>query len=191
MLKIKYILGIYLQEINKSIKKVISINKKCLISLFVVILWMCLIFFMSSMNTNESNSKSKGTINQIIEKGVSTTNGLGITDKHPSESKIKSIIEKINPILRKVSHAGEFMVLTLLVIFALKTCGIKGNKIYLIALVICFLYACTDEYHQTFVNGRTGQFTDVLIDTAGGAIGCAIVLIKNKVFAKDKNCKNK
>ena len=89
-----------------------------------------------------------------------------------------------------MSHAGEFMVLTLLAIFALKTCRIKGNKIYLIALVICFLYACTDEYHQTFVNGRTGQFSDVLIDTAGGAIGCGIVLIKNKVFAKDKKLQN-
>lgn len=142
---------------------------------------------MSSMNSNESNGKSKGTINQIIEKGVSTTNGLGITDKHPSDSKINNIIEKLNQPLRKVAHASEFMVLAILVIMLLKSCGVNGKRIYFFALLVCFLYACTDEYHQTFVNGRTGQFTDVLIDTAGGVIGCGIVFIKNKVFVKDKN----
>ena len=148
---------------------------------------MCAIFSMSSMNSNESNGQSKGTINQIIEKGVSTTNGLGITDKHPSESKIKNIIEKLNQPLRKVAHASEYLILTILTILFLKSCGIGGKKAYIIALVFCFLYACTDEYHQTFVNGRTGQFTDVLIDSAGGVIGCTIIFIKNKVFVKGKN----
>ena len=33
-----------------------------------------------------------------------------------------------------------------------------------------FLYACTDEFHQLFVPGRAGRFTDVLIDTTGGII---------------------
>ena len=165
----------------------VGINKKCLISLLVLILWMCIIFFMSNMNANESNSQSKGTINQIIEKGVSTTNGLGITDKHPTENRINRIIEKLNPIFRKMAHASEFMVLALLVIYVLKSCGVKGKRLYLIALLICFLYACIDEYHQTFVNGRTGQFTDVLIDTAGGAIGCAIIIAKNKFLSKNKN----
>lgn len=164
----------------------ILINKKRIFILFVVIFWLCLIFLMSTMDTNESNGKSKGTINQIIEKGVSTTNGLGITDKHPSESKINNIIEKLNQPLRKVAHASEFMVLTILIIFLLTSCGVKGKKVYFISLLICFLYACTDEYHQTFVNGRTGQFTDVLIDTAGGVIGCTIIFIKNKVFVKGK-----
>ena len=33
------------------------------------------------------------------------------------------------------------------------------------------IYASTDEIHQLFVGGRSGRFTDVLIDTAGGFIG--------------------
>ena len=49
---------------------------------------------------------------------------------------------------------------------------LKGTKLFIFALSICFIYACTDEYHQTFVSGRTGQFTDSLIDTFGGTLGC-------------------
>lgn len=47
-------------------------------------------------------------------------------------------------------------------------------KMLVIRLIICFIYVCTDEYHQTFVNGRTGQFSDALIDTLGGVIACLI-----------------
>lgn len=64
-------------------------NKTLIISWILVILWVCFIFFMSGMDTTESNAKSKGTLNEIVEKTVETTNGMGITDKHPSESKMK------------------------------------------------------------------------------------------------------
>mgnify|MGYP004633929879 FL=1 len=42
---------------------------------------------------------------------------------------------------------------------------------------MCFLYACTDEHHQTFVNGRSGLFLDTLIDTLGGFISCITYFI--------------
>lgn len=66
--------------------------RKVVISWILVLLWASLIFFMSNMDTNESNSKSKDTISKIIEKGVNTTNGLGITDKHPSNNKMRLVI---------------------------------------------------------------------------------------------------
>ena len=69
-------------------------NKKLIISWILVILWTRLIFFMSSMDTNESNGKSKTIINDVVEKSVETTNGLGITDKHQSENKMNKVIEK-------------------------------------------------------------------------------------------------
>ncbi len=140
---------------------------------------------MSSMDTNESNDKSKKTINEIIEKSVETTNNWGITDKHPSNNKMKQVIEKLNKPLRKVAHASEYLILTILLIVALTNSGVKGKTVFIIALIICFLYACTDEYHQTFVNGRTGQFTDTLIDTFGGFIGCLGIVIKNKIKKKE------
>ena len=41
-------------------------------------------------------------------------------------------------------------------------------------IALCAAFAGTDEYHQTFVDGRTGQVTDVLIDTAGACVGCLL-----------------
>ncbi len=137
---------------------------------------------MSSMDTNESNDKSKKTINEIIEKSVETTNNWGITDKHPSNSKIEQIIEKLNKPLRKVAHASEYLILTILLIVALMNSGVKGKTVFIIALIICFLYACTDEYHQTFVNDRTGQFTDTLIDTLGGFMACLVIIVKRYII---------
>lgn len=151
-----------------------------------VILWAGLIFFMSSMDTNESNGKSKIIINDVVEKSVETTNVLGITDKHPTENKMEQVIEKLNYPLRKAAHASEYFIFTILILIALINSGVKGNKKFIIALVICFIYACTDEYHQTFVNGRTGQFSDTLIDTIGGIIGCSIIVLKNKFVKKRK-----
>ena len=38
-------------------------------------------------------------------------------------------------------------------------------------------YAATDEFHQLFVPGRSGQLKDVLIDTAGGALGLGLLAL--------------
>lgn len=160
-------------------KKLFS-NKK-IVSWIFVILWAGLIFFMSSMDTNESNGKSKTIINDVVERSVETTNGLGITDKHPTENKMNQVIEKLNYPLRKAAHASEYFIFTILILIALKNSGVKENKKFIIALVICFVYACTDEYHQTFVNGRTGQFSDTLIDTFGGFISCLMYTFMMKI----------
>ena len=156
-------------------------NKKAIINWTLVIIWASVIFFMSSMDTNESNSKSKTVINDIVEKSVETTNELGITNKQPSESNKKKVIDKLNQPLRKVAHASEYFIFTILILIALKNSGVKGNKRFIIALVICFIYACTDEYHQTFVNGRTGQFSDTLIDTFGGFVSCLMYTFMMKI----------
>ena len=160
---------------------------KIIISVLFVIFCAGFIFFMSSMDKNESNGKSKTIINGVVEKSVDTTNGLGITDKHPSKYKMQRVIEKWNYPLRKVAHASEYFVFTVLILVALKNSGGSGVKMYVIALIICFIYSCTDEYHQTFVNGRTGQFSDVLIDTFGGAISCLTynIIIKINKYKKE------
>ena len=143
---------------------------------------------MSGMDTTESNTKSKGTLNQIVEKTVETTNGMGITDIHPSENRMKEFIDKYNYLFRKFAHASEYFILTILLLVALKNSGVVGKKIFIFALLICFIYSCTDEYHQTFVIGRTGQFSDCLVDTLGGFIGCAIYYLIYKLIKIKKKC---
>lgn len=161
-------------------------SKKIIISWILVIFWAGVIFFMSSMDTNESNVTSKAVINDVVEKSVETTNGLGITNAHSSKSKMEQIVDKLNHPLRKVAHASEYFIFTTLILIALKNSGVNGIKMFTVAFVICFIYACTDEYHQIFVNGRTGQFSDTLIDTLGGFISCVMYkfIIKINKFRK-------
>ncbi|MBX9720207.1 MAG: VanZ family protein, partial [Candidatus Obscuribacterales bacterium] len=52
---------------------------------------------------------------------------------------------------------------------------------YLIPLVFSCLYAISDEWHQSFVPGRTALASDVLIDTCGASIAAVAVFIRNKL----------
>lgn len=85
-----------------------------------------------------------------------------------------SQIEEIHHFLRKCCHLTEYAILGLLVFRALTH---SGNKLPAWSwpkvggtLLIVFLYASSDEFHQRFVPTRTSSFFDVLIDTTGGAI---------------------
>ena len=139
---------------------------------------------MSNMILDELNSKSKTAISEAVGKAIETTNKMGITDKQPNQKQKEKVIDELNYPLRKVAHASEYFIFTIIILIALKNSGIKGKRKFIIALAICFIYACTDEYHQTFVKGRTGQFTDSLIDTAGGFSSCLIYYLINKVLNK-------
>ncbi len=45
------------------------------------------------------------------------------------------------------------------------------RRVLALAFLLTVLYAVSDEYHQTFVPGRSGSLMDVLIDAAGAGIG--------------------
>ncbi len=89
-----------------------------------------------------------------------------------------SIIETINYIIRKTAHLTEYFILTLLINSLLKEYTLKEKTRLLLSIAICFIYSMTDEIHQSFIQGRTGIFTDCLIDTLGGIIYIAIYKIK-------------
>ena len=70
-------------------------------------------------------------------------------------------------VARKLGHVSGYLLLTLLWAWALQ--GAVRRPI-LIAVAISLAYACSDEYHQTFVRGRTGTPVDVGVDAIGIAI---------------------
>ena len=46
-----------------------------------------------------------------------------------------------------------------------------------LAVLVVFAVACLDEFHQTFIPGRTGQFRDVILDTMGGVFAQLLILL--------------
>ena len=76
--------------------------------------------------------------------------------------------------LRKGIHFGEYAVLCALWFRALRSRWARDRALAA-AVGICVLYAMTDEFHQSFVDGRIGSPRDVLIDTAGALTAAALL----------------
>lgn len=74
-------------------------------------------------------------------------------------------------------HALEFAVLFLLLQRGLDHLGMTRSRSSAVALLTTIAFAASDEWHQTFVPGRGGTITDVLIDNLG-ALAAAFVTIR-------------
>ena len=137
--------------------------------------WMYIIFKLSGMSSGNSNGKSTDIISIFIEDTLDVTNEYGITSSHPTDEKLDRAASLINAPMRKVIHASVYFALAFFVITFLSV--LFNNKKYFLTLIltgiICVSFAISDEYHQTFVNGRTGQPLDVIIDSAGSMVGMA------------------
>jgi len=101
-------------------------------------------------------------------------------------------IEAIHHYIRKCGHLTEYSILALLLWRAIRhTAGKKPRPPAApgrsadgrswpearLVLLIVMLYAATDELHQSFVPTRTSLVSDVLIDTAGGAVALVALWI--------------
>lgn len=131
------------------------------LNIILVLIWMLLIFLMSSYNANMSSEQSGVIVNFIA-------NILNINN-----------LELLSLIIRKLAHYTEYLILGLLVVNLLKD---YHNKYLLISFIICILYATSDEIHQLFVPGRSCQFLDILIDTLGSITGTYLYKL---LFLKD------
>ena len=84
---------------------------------------------------------------------------------------------KINFITRKLAHMTEYFLLAIAVSFPLYVYGLHGFLLMLTAGIICVGFACGDEYHQSFISGRSPAVKDVCIDSFGVFWGIILVRI--------------
>src|SRR4051794_18663160 len=87
-----------------------------------------------------------------------------------AQANLHTALGLVDTIGRKFVHFGEYALLSVLWWRALRT-RLDPRRAALVALIVTSLYAATDEYHQTFVEGRSGNPFDWAIDTAGAAVG--------------------
>lgn len=122
----------------------------------LVFLWMALIFYLSHQPATKSNGLSKGTTEIILETVEKIAPKVGINKRN------------FNHLLRKNAHFFAYLVLVILVANGLRSSGVGGYRAIGLALLICIIYAISDEVHQLFVPGRGGQVKDVIIDSTWG-----------------------
>lgn len=133
--------------------KIIKLSK--ISWLIICVFWASLIFFFSHQELN---------INAITD-----NTSLDKPTKH-------------NP--KEISlHATEYAILTFILITTLNKWikKYKIKQIILFSAIISFLYSLTDEYHQSFINGRNASTADILFDSLGILISTWMM---NKYYEK-------
>ena len=127
------------------------------------IFWMLVIFWFSAQVADDSQEMSDFFVRLL--------DALFSLDIMKNE-----IIQDMTSFLvRMAAHMSEYAILAILLGLTIRE--YKKEPWLLLALTATAAYAATDEFHQLFVPGRSGQFKDVLIDTAGGALGLGLLAL--------------
>ncbi len=139
-------------------------NQKRLKVWFPVLIIMIVIFLFSNQPAVQSSKVSSSIMIKVVE----------VIEKTPVVKSIKK--DTLHTFIRKLAHFSIYAVLGVFVFRAL----IKGHNVSRfgkrIALLICVIYASTDEIHQLFVAGRSGELKDVFIDSLGALAGIGLYL---------------
>lgn len=135
----------------------------------LVVLCMGIIFWLSSRTADESAAQSGAILQWLI---------------HIFGDNLFTDF-----IVRKLAHCLEFT--GLCVLFNLAFYQTRKKTTLLISIACTSLYAATDEFHQLFVEGRSCQFTDWIIDSCGAILGAIGFLILYKIICRivQKNAK--
>ena len=99
-----------------------------------------------------------------------------ITDFQDMEADVQEkIVNGLTFIVRKTAHFSEYALMGALWYLWLH----RVKFAPLIAFTATSLYSCTDEIHQRFVPGRSGEMRDVVLDSSGALFGilCAFILL--------------
>ncbi len=136
-------------------------NKK-IISWVMLLIWMGIIFFMSHQPGEVSSSQSELVIKIFQFLGIELNECFG---------------ELATFVVRKTAHFSEYLILFFFAYNVSKR-YFSNKKARVYAIIFVFLYACSDEFHQYFIPGRSMAFKDVLIDTSGGLVGYLIMRLK-------------
>lgn len=158
----------------------------------LMIVWMIVIFAFSSREGSVSTEDSN-TVGLLVGSIVYSD-----FESWPQYQQIE-FAKKIDHPIRKMGHVSEYLLLSILalgtVIPQINRFTFEKNdfwgllsakakyKLYvyiLLGVIISFIYAATDEFHQYFVQGRSAEFKDVMIDSIGiviGAVLCGMICL--------------
>ena len=100
---------------------------------------------------------------------------MGVIFFFSAQPNLNSGLGWIDHVGRKIIHASDYALLCFLWWRALRT-KLDRERALWFAWALSFLYAISDEYHQTFVAGRHGSWVDVAIDSMGAALFVVLML---------------
>ena len=141
--------------------------------------WMAVIFYLSHQPGSASSDLSSGVVAALLN---------FIDQVAPA---LELDVESFHTFVRKNAHFIAYLLLSLLSLNAWRSSGIRGLKQLVLGFGMCVLFAVTDEIHQLFIEGRSGEARDVLIDSAGAAVGAVIYTTLDKLWGLRKGQERK
>jgi len=149
-----------------------SDKRKIIISWILVFLCAGVIFYLSSRTAAESTIQSQTMIGSFSSFFLGTV----IEDEE--------LLSNIDGIVRESAHGVEYMIFSILVLYAvfntisakIKELPVEAvlKKSALYSIALSFLYAISDEIHQIPIAGRAFEIKDLLIDLLGIIVGVII-----------------
>lgn len=139
------------------------------------VLWMIVIFSFSAKVSEDSEEMSR-SVGMLIGKAV-----IKEYKEWPGKRQA-AFAAKIDYPVRKAAHASEYALLGILLTGAIMDIRKPWKRQLLACFLIGAAYAASDEFHQLFVPGRSGQIRDVMIDSAGVAAGIILACLAIKAF---------
>lgn len=163
-----------------------KIEKRKIITLSLVIIWMIVIFLMSNQPADESSHIS-GSVSYRV---VNTANM--VLHWNLSEKELVVRAEAIQYPVRKCAHMTEYAILAVLLFAHFSSYIAFRNKrrSWYLAWFITVIYASTDEFHQLFIKGRSGSPIDVCIDAVGACIGLLVLRLCFPLILKRRGDRN-
>lgn len=152
------------------------------VTLAAVLLAAGLIFFFSSQNAEESGELSTS----IIEPPLTFFEPDYPTMPQPQK---ESLLSQVSFVVRKLAHFSVFGLLGVCLMAHLMVVrwGKPAKLSGLIAWGIAALYACSDELHQMAVSGRSPEFRDICIDSAGALCGILLLAAVWRLVERHRN----
>jgi len=75
----------------------------------------------------------------------------------------------------KINHAGAYFIMATFAWRSFRHIGTLPIVLALISILFCSLYGASDEWHQSFVEGRSSDVMDWLADTSGAVMAIIII----------------
>jgi len=135
------------------------------------ILWMAVIFMFTQVPYSTGKNTSD-TLQKILV--FLHINGVD-----------HAVVDQLNFIVRKLTHITVFGFLAFLFFKCLEACRFA----YILSWILTVVYAMTDEYHQSFMPGRTASIKDVFLFDSVGAFLVLLVtfFIVRKIGEKTRS----
>lgn len=147
-------------------------RKQKLFGISLTAIWMAVIFALSHQPAEQSSELSGSLLSLVL----SLVSLLPVTVD----------AEWLHFFVRKTAHFTAYFILGVLVDHTVRLFFERRSISFVLASVISILYAISDEYHQTFIPGRSGEVRDVIIDGFGALCGIFVYRIIHYVTIKAK-----